>query len=114
MGNDFKKKLKWIMFEKGLSQAKLGTKMGLGQSRISKWITGERTPSLENLEKIAKALNMSAGELIDYEPDKKKLNNKDILAIKDQEINLLKDKIKFLENKVNSLEKELKSLKKIK
>ena len=109
MENDFKKKLKWIMFEKGLSQAELGAKMGMGQSRISKWITGERTPSLENLEKIAKALNMSAGELIDYELDKKKLSDKDKLAIKEQEINLLKDKIKFLENKVKSLEKELKN-----
>lgn len=108
MKNNFNKNLKLIMFEKGLSQAELGKKMGIGQSRISKWITGYETPTIKNLEKIAKALDISVSELMDYQANKKnnteyKSDKKDIeiLKLKNEILKLQKENLKLkLENKI--------------
>jgi transcriptional regulator with XRE-family HTH domain len=47
----------------GLSQEKLGINSGLGRSYISGVECCERNPSLESLEKIAKALKIGVSDL---------------------------------------------------
>jgi len=49
----------------GLSQEELGRRMGYTSgSAVSQYETGARNPKIETLEKIAKALNIELGELI--------------------------------------------------
>lgn len=48
----------------GLSQEKLGEITGLNQTYISDIELGKRNPSIRNIEKVAKALNVTASELI--------------------------------------------------
>jgi transcriptional regulator with XRE-family HTH domain len=52
--------------EAGLSQEKLGFNSGLGRSYISGVERCERNPSLESLEKIAKALKVKVSDLTNF------------------------------------------------
>lgn len=60
----FGEKLKKIRTEKGLSQEKLAFKSGLHRTYISDIERGSRNVSLINIEKIAKALEISNNELL--------------------------------------------------
>jgi len=53
-----------IRQKRGVSDYKVAEDAGISRSTISEWKTGIHTPSLENLKKIAKALECSVGELI--------------------------------------------------
>lgn len=57
------KGVKYYRKAAGLSQEKLGINSGLGRSYISGVERCERNPSLESLEKIAKALRVSVSDL---------------------------------------------------
>lgn len=57
-------KLKEIRTQKGLSQEKLAFKSGLHRTYISDIERGARNVSLVNIEKIAKALEVSNSELL--------------------------------------------------
>lgn len=59
-----KNNIKKIRLTKGLLQKQLAEKMGCNQNDISRWESGERTPSTENLSKIAEALGCSVNDLI--------------------------------------------------
>jgi Zn-dependent peptidase ImmA (M78 family)/DNA-binding XRE family transcriptional regulator len=54
----------------GLSQEDLGSKVGVTRQTIAFWEKGDRSPSLAQLYKVAKALKVPAGVLL--EQDKKK------------------------------------------
>ncbi len=49
----------------GLSQDDLGRKVGVTRQTIAFWEKGERSPSLAQLHKVAKALEVTAGVLLD-------------------------------------------------
>ena len=49
----------------GLSQEKLGELIGVTRQTISNWELNETTPSVEELKKISKELNISIDELLD-------------------------------------------------
>ena len=49
----------------GISQAELAKRLGIGQSAIANWEAGIRSPSLKELERIAKALNTTITRLIE-------------------------------------------------
>ncbi len=59
----FGKKMKGIRNEKNISQEKLASKSGLHRTYISDVERGNRNISLENIEKIAKALDVPVIEL---------------------------------------------------
>ena len=44
--------------QQGLTQAQLGKRLEVSRATINRWETGERTPDLATLEKIAKALGL--------------------------------------------------------
>ena len=49
--------------EMGISQKELAALVGVSESAISKWKTGDNEPSMKNLKKIADVLNCSMSEL---------------------------------------------------
>lgn len=61
---------------KGLTQEQLATAIGVKRAVISKYETGLVTPSVEQIEKIARELNISVGQIMGWpeptEAEKKK------------------------------------------
>ena len=60
----FGSKIKKLRKEKGLSQEELGKKSGLHRTYIGSIERSERNVSLINIQRIAKALKISARELL--------------------------------------------------
>lgn len=60
-------KIKEIMNERGVTSAWLAEKVGISKVAVSNMITGKSLPSLDNLIKIASALNISIAKLIGEE-----------------------------------------------
>ncbi len=120
--NYFAVQLRNIMFKKNITQTDLAKKLGVTQTMISHWISGDRNPTLNSLEKISKALNIPISYLTEdneYNKNQKNINKEftDSFILKfieektkryDTEINYLKDKIKTLEDKIKFLEKNSK------
>jgi transcriptional regulator with XRE-family HTH domain len=53
---------------RGLTQAELGSRAGIGAASVSHFETGQRTPSLESLVKLADALQVSVDVLLGRAP----------------------------------------------
>lgn len=62
----FGKNVKALRKVKGLSQEAFGFEADIHRTYISDIERGFRNPSLEMIEKIAKSLGVTPGELIDY------------------------------------------------
>lgn len=60
LGNNLKK----IRLEKGMTQGDICRAAGMDRGYISRVESGQKNPTISNLEKIAKALNISPDELI--------------------------------------------------
>lgn len=60
----FGNKLKELRISKKLTQITLGEMSGLHQNYIGMVERGERNPSLINIDKLAKALNVTLPELL--------------------------------------------------
>ena len=60
---NFAETLKKIRIEKGYSQQSLAKKAGVSQTAVYSWEKGERKPKLEQLRRIATALDVTIGEL---------------------------------------------------
>ena len=59
---EFRERLSRMLLYKKVTQAELSELTGLTQATISHYLTGRRTPSFYNVDKIAKALGCSADE----------------------------------------------------
>lgn len=57
-------RLKKKMQEKGLSQRKLSLMTGITEAAISKYVSGARTPHIEIVGKLAKALDTTSDYLL--------------------------------------------------
>lgn len=64
---EFSRRISRIMLYKGITQKILSERTGIPQSRISDYITGKRSPSFYNVDKIAKALGCSMDRLRYYD-----------------------------------------------
>ncbi len=64
MANYFASNLKYLREKQGLSQNKLAEKVGVNQTTIARWETEEIKPSIDNVEQIASALNVSLPDLL--------------------------------------------------
>jgi transcriptional regulator with XRE-family HTH domain len=60
LGNNLKK----IRLEKGMSQGDICRATGMDRGYISRVESGQKNPTISNLEKIAKALKISPDELL--------------------------------------------------
>lgn len=74
----FSENLKKAMSQRGVSQKQLSNRTKISEGAISRWISGEREPSPENLIKLARALDVEYGEIlswfVDGVPDLEKEN----------------------------------------
>ena len=67
--NKFKKELKRLREEKGLTQAQLARELGVSRSTIGNYEQGIREPDFESLEAIADYFNVSMSILLDDQTD---------------------------------------------
>lgn len=68
---DFGESLKRIRERKGLSQEQLAKKLSVAQSTVGMWESGKRTPKLHELNRLARALNITVNRLIGFAGRKK-------------------------------------------
>ena len=61
----FKDKVKNLMNSKGISQRDLANAIQINESAMSRYISGERTPRIDILTKIARYFDVTIEELID-------------------------------------------------
>lgn len=64
MPEEFKDRLRRAREARGLSQVDLAAKTGLQPAAVSHFETGQRSPSFENLRKLADALSLSVDYLL--------------------------------------------------
>lgn len=64
MIKEFKDRLRRAREARGLSQLDLANKTGLQPAAVSHFETGQRSPSFENLKKLADALSLSVDYLL--------------------------------------------------
>lgn len=60
----FGRNLYIALFDKRMSQTQLSEKVGVKRETISRYISGEKTPSSETLIKIADALGVTVDSLV--------------------------------------------------
>ena len=85
---EFAQRLKNVMEEKSMTMYRLSKETGVHQSTISNWINGRSEPRIEQLKKIAWALNVPVWELIEpadpvkmYESDIENYSNKNLAPL---------------------------------
>ncbi|MDY7037624.1 MAG: helix-turn-helix transcriptional regulator [Thermodesulfobacteriota bacterium] len=75
----FAQKLKRLREKKGFSQQSLAERAGINKMLISKYETGRSAPTMDNLGKIAKALEVTADYLVfDNVPSNGRVEFKDL------------------------------------
>lgn len=60
-------KIKAARKRAGIKQEELGRRLGISQHTISQWESGFRNPKLETMERIAAALDVPVGSLLEYD-----------------------------------------------
>ena len=63
----FCERLKGLREEKGLTAQKLEKELGVGNGLVGKWEKEQRTPSIDNLKKIAEYFGVTADYLLGLE-----------------------------------------------
>jgi CheY-like chemotaxis protein/DNA-binding XRE family transcriptional regulator len=63
--------IKKIREEKGFSQEELARKLDVAQSTIGMWESGKRTPKLDELNRLARVLNITVNRLIGQPKERK-------------------------------------------
>lgn len=56
-------KLRAALERAGITARDLAAKIGMDESTVSLWLSGQRTPRMKNLEKVARALGIEMAEL---------------------------------------------------
>ena len=60
----FEERLRMIMNEQGLSQKELAIKANITEASMSKYLSGERTPRVDVIINLSKALEITTDELL--------------------------------------------------
>lgn len=80
-------RLKKAMELRGITQAELVKKTGIGKSSISTYLSGEYIPKQKNTYKLAKALNVNEAWLLGQDVEIERKDN--VKALTDKEFKLL-------------------------
>jgi transcriptional regulator with XRE-family HTH domain len=117
MRDNLGEKIKNLLYAKRITQTALAKKIGVHKQVLANWVNGNRNPKKENLEKIAKALEVSPQELI-FGGQKNFIENRGIIGdnnsnnfnadLKDFKIQLQDHEIRLLKLENEILRKELK------
>ena len=113
----FAKQVKKIMIEKGFTQQELANKIGVTQTMISHWLTGDSLPTMTSLQKFAEALDVSISYFLEEKSNTPAKNNElNFKTMDEKDIKILIDgkniEILELKNKVLQLENEILKLRK--
>ena len=111
---NFGDKLKEERKKKGISQKELGQKLGVSQAMIAQYEKGDRTPKIETIKKIAKALEVEAIVLTGYRNKNSNIENIIKLfsggaAYLDISVDESLEKLGLTENDLDVLKKSIKS-----
>ncbi len=63
-GKHIYNRIKSVLAEKGKTNIWLSEKLGMNKATVSKWCTNDTQPTMENLFRIAEALNTDVRELL--------------------------------------------------
>ncbi|MCR4735286.1 MAG: helix-turn-helix domain-containing protein [Treponema sp.] len=63
MNESVRSKIEMLLRAKKMSQRDLAEKLGVTEVTVSRWLNGERDPSIETLNKIAQALDTTTSDL---------------------------------------------------
>lgn len=63
MSSQLAANIQTLLKRKGMKARELADKMGVHESTLSLWMSGGRTPRVQNLRKIAEALEVEVAEL---------------------------------------------------
>ena len=100
--------LRRALFEKRLTQKDLAKKINVDGPMVSRWVTGDKVPTIKSIEKIAKALNLPINYFIkDTDSPSKNNNDKKDYARMD----LFEEKLKRHEIEIKYLKEEIKRFK---
>ncbi len=97
----FGENLKRLRLARGLSQVELGQLTQLGQSNISAWERGERSPLPDGLMKLATFFECSIDDLLGYE--NRNIENDDAYILMQKYKSLDEAQKKRLNDYINSL-----------
>lgn len=110
---NFGKKLIYILSVKNISETELADMIKQKKQNVSRWCSGKYKPSIKNINKIAKALNISVEDLLDdnknFSDIQININSKGSVTqtiskekqdLKDKEIELLKKEIELLKKEL--------------
>jgi CheY-like chemotaxis protein/DNA-binding XRE family transcriptional regulator len=67
----FAENIKKVREEKGLSQQELAAKLKVAQSTIGMWESGKRTPKIDELNRMARVLDITIARLLDQGRDRR-------------------------------------------
>ena len=114
------KKIRRIMFEKNLNQSDLAKKMGVTRSVVSSWFMGTRNPTVDTMERFAKALGVPVSFLMEDDGQKNFVdnsgtignigNNSGKISQVVNDVELLKQKNKTLELEIELMKTRLEKL----
>lgn len=71
---NFSENLKKIRKERKLSQTELAKKLSVAQSTVGMWESGKRTPKLDELHRLARALKITVNRLLGGVPGEKRVD----------------------------------------
>ncbi|MBU2214286.1 helix-turn-helix domain-containing protein [Patescibacteria group bacterium] len=83
-GNSFGARVKAIRKRKGITQVELAKKLGITQRGISYYENETQNPTIEIINKIAKALEVSKKEMFDFSDDELKSEVQPIRSLQKQ------------------------------
>lgn len=91
MSENFSIRLKELRKKSGLNQSQLAEKIGVSLLTLFRWEKGERTPRLEEIKALAKALGVSEADLLNDSPPVHKpgewvINFKTVTRFDDKEV----------------------------
>lgn len=109
-------KIAEVVKKTGLTQQQFCKQVGIGESVISRWLKGNRNPSIKSLKIIADATNTPLEYFLDIDPVPVitqnygiigNNNKNNIINQMSQDIELLKEKIKRLEAQIETINLKL-------
>jgi CheY-like chemotaxis protein/DNA-binding XRE family transcriptional regulator len=111
---EFSESLKKIRKDLKLSQQDLAWRLGIAQSTVGMWETGKRTPKLDEIKRLARALNITVNRLISKGNRKIEItrnsvyiDGKEIDGLNTIDVERIIENVRTLQKSKNVLEKQV-------
>ena len=64
MNDNFRNRVEGLIKLRGMTQKEFASKLGVSEVTVSRWLTGERNPSAENIAKMAEVLDSTPSYIL--------------------------------------------------